>query len=83
MVITAKLLNDTIIIVPNARIIVGKYDIKDSGITNGSGQVTLKFKSEAIMDVIGYWDSVSPPLTGETSVRLKPGKTVYKSVFLN
>ena len=83
VVVTVKRLSDTNVKVPNARVKVGKYDVVDSGISDGAGQYTAKFKSEAIMDVIAVYDSTTPPLTGETSVRLKPGKTVYKSVFIN
>ena len=83
VVITAKKLSDTNIVVKNAHVYVGKYDVFHQGLSNDAGQFTCIFKSEAIMDVTASDSNEAPPLYGETTVRLKPGKTVYKSVFMD
>ena len=84
VVITAKTLNpDTNSVIPGAHIIVGKYDVIEEGFADEGGRFTVTFENEAILDVTAEDFSSIPPLYGETTIRLKAGKTVYKSVFLD
>ncbi len=86
-VITVKFLYDTNFVVPNATVRLEKYDINTSGITDGGGRFSTTFKSEAILDVFATIDTSTtglfPPLTGTGTIRLKPGETVEKSIFVN
>jgi len=83
VVITAKRLSDTNLVIKGARIIIGKYDIMEEGVADDGGKFTTTFDNEAILDVVAEDLNFIPPLYGETTVRLKAGKTVYKSVFLD
>ena len=86
-VITVKYLYDTNIVIPNAYVKLDKYDITATGTTDGSGRFSTTFKSEAILDIFASIDTSTtglyPPLQGTGTVRLKPGETVEKSVFVN
>lgn len=91
-VITAKFLSDTNIIVPFASIIVGENiyhpDLVVYGVTNAKGEYRHEFDLEAILDVDAFvdtssFDSLVYEFTGSTMIRLKPGETVYRSVFLS
>jgi hypothetical protein len=60
--------------------------VKAEGNTDGSGQFIHTYKLEAILDVIATKDTdtvVGTTLQGQGVVRLKPGETVYKTIFLN
>lgn len=80
--IITKLYSDTSVILPGVYVKLEKYDVKVEGYTNSSGIFTHVFPLEAILDVVAADSSSSPYLQGETSVRLQPGKTVRKTVFL-
>ncbi len=86
-VITVKYLYDTNIVIPNAYVKLEKYDISATGITDMSGRFPVTFKSEAILDIFASIDTSTthlfPLLTGTGTIRLKPGETVEKSVFVN
>ncbi|MCD4680977.1 MAG: hypothetical protein K8S00_11380 [Bacteroidales bacterium] len=86
-VITAKYLSDTNIIVPDASIILEKNDVYVDGKTNASGQFRHVFDLEAILDVNAYidtssFDTIIWELEGKTVIRLRPGETVYRTVFM-
>ena len=85
VVIIAKRLNgtDTSQVIKGAHIIIGKYDVVQDGYTDDGGRFTVTFENEAILDVTAEDPSTAPPLYGETTIRLKAGKTVQKSVFLD
>jgi hypothetical protein len=60
--------------------------VKAEGTSDGAGQFTHTYKLEAILDVMATLDTdtvVGTTLQGQGVVRLIPGKTVYKTVFLN
>ncbi|MFA4851232.1 MAG: hypothetical protein WC868_00080 [Bacteroidales bacterium] len=80
VVITVKMQNDTNIIVPsaNVKITKGPKTTTIEGVTDAYGQFRHTYKLEAIFDVFVDKDT----LTGATIIRLKPGETVYKTVFI-
>ncbi len=86
--ITVKYLTDTNKVVANSNVTVSKYDVGSSGVTNSAGQFEVTFKNEAILDVVAVADTTSdtvrPPsfVRGTTTIRLIPGETVQKSVFV-
>lgn len=85
-VITVKYLSDTTQVVPFAHVRLEKYDINVEGQCNEEGVYDHIFKLEAILDVRAWLDSSQTGTTekyGETTIRLLPGKTVYKSVYIN
>jgi hypothetical protein len=82
-VITVKRQSDTNIVVPGADIYIGKQDIKVLGVSDVNGQFRYTFKLEAILDVIAQKADTLDSLYGQTVIRLKPGETVYKTVFVN
>jgi hypothetical protein len=60
--------------------------VRADGYSDGSGQFTHTYKLEAILDVLCTKDTdtvAGTSLQGEGVVRLVPGKTVYKTIFLN
>jgi hypothetical protein len=60
--------------------------VRAEGESDGSGQFTHTYKLEAILDVQCTKDTdtiVGTTLEGDGVVRLVPGKTVYKTIFLN
>ncbi len=87
LVVTVKHLSDTNRVVPQCSVLVKKYDVEAAGFTNTAGQFDYTFKYEAILDIFALIDTSTDPLTnswlkGESSVRLEPGQTVHKSVFI-
>ena len=86
-VITVKYTTDTTKIVPFAHVRMEKYDVNVEGQCNEDGYFEHMFKLEAILDVEAWLDSSQTGGTdimyGETTIRLEPGKTVYKTVFIN
>ena len=83
--VTVKMQSDTNIVVPLASVQIGtKGDIRVSGVTNALGQFSYSYKDEAIFDIVAskQVDSVTI-IHGSSIIRLVPGKTVYKSVFVN
>jgi hypothetical protein len=87
-VITVKHLSDTNKIVKQCSVYVGKYAVSQSDFTDEAGQVRLTFKNEAILDIYARIDTSTDPLfnrylAGQGSIRLLPGETVQKSVYLS
>lgn len=89
-VITVKRQDDTLYLVSGALVKIYKYHVYKEGYSNSNGQVTKTFDLEAILDVSAEYitspvDTVTPAdtLIGKTVIRLLPGKTVYKTVFVN
>jgi hypothetical protein len=85
-VITVKLQSDTSVICPNATVKIHKEDVYIEGVSDANGQLRHTFKLEAILDVDAIFPKSGPPvdtLYGQTVIRLKPGETVYKTVFVN
>jgi len=88
-VVTVKYYSDTTIVVPNANVSISKGDVKSTGVSDASGIFNTSFKLEAILDVYAEKDTATivhtppvPLLTGAAVIRLKPGETVYKTVFI-
>jgi len=88
-VVTVKYYHDTTMVVDNAEIQIKKGDVKAEGFTNANGIFEHTFKYEAILDIFAEKDTtspdnpvVSPPLTGAAVIRLQPGKTIEKTVFI-
>jgi hypothetical protein len=81
-VITVKMQNDTALIVSGATVEVKKEDVYVTGVSDANGQYRHTFKLEAILDVIAKKADTVDSLYGQTVVRLKPGETVYKTVFV-
>ncbi|MBN2727807.1 MAG: hypothetical protein JXR53_01140 [Bacteroidales bacterium] len=86
-VITVKYTADTTQLVPYAHVRLEKYDVNVEGQCNEDGVFEHTFKLEAILDVSAWLDTSQTGTTtekyGETTIRLVPGKTVYKTVFIN
>jgi len=93
-VITVKLLSDTNIVVPFVLVKVNKQSVPGAeyynveGYTDRLGQFKYTFPLEAILDVNTRLDTNTDPLqqpewiVGEGTLRLKPGETVQKSIFM-
>jgi hypothetical protein len=85
-VITVKMLNDTNQTVAFARVIIAPDypDVRIEGKSDASGVFTYTFKYEGILDVVA--SKKLPPtvdsLYGKSVIRLKPGESVSKTVFV-
>jgi hypothetical protein len=81
---------DTLNLVPNADVKIHKFDVQVEGTSDGSGQFRYTFKLNAILDVDAtlivpadtLTSTPADSLSGYTILRLVPGKTVYKTVFI-
>lgn len=86
-IITVKYTADTTEVVPYAHVRLEKYDVNVEGQCDDDGIFEHIFKLEAILDVSAWLDTSQTGTTtqkyGETTIRLVPGKTVYKTVFIN
>ena len=86
-VITVKKLNDTLQTVSFARVIIAPDypDVRVEGKSDASGQYTYVFKYEGILDVLASKkiDGTTDSLFGKGVVRLHPGETTYKNIFVN
>lgn len=80
--ILTKLYSDTNMIVPYAAIWLHQKDIDVKGTANALGVFTHTFPLEAILNVTSSDTTVTPFLTGEGTIRLEPGKTVRKTIFV-
>ncbi len=82
-----KLTADTTQVVPFAHVRLEKYDVNVEGQCDEDGIYEHIFEMEAILDVHAWLDTTQTGTTtekyGETTIRLEPGKTVYKTVFIN
>jgi len=88
-VVTVKYYHDTTLVVPEADVVISKGDKREEGKSNSAGIFETTFKLEAILDIYAEKDTATqvynppiPPLTGAAVIRLKPGETVYKTVFI-
>ncbi|NVO01067.1 MAG: hypothetical protein HXX09_00045 [Bacteroidetes bacterium] len=84
VVITVKLMGptagDTNQLVTSAAIKLWKGDVNEVGTTDANGNYSSKFKLEAILNIdVNRGDTI----LGNGIVRLKPGATVYKTVFVS
>jgi len=86
-VITVKKLLDTNQTVPFARVIIAPDfpDVRVEGKSDASGVYTYVFKYEGILDVVAAKEIINTPdsMRGKTVIRLKPGETTSKTVFVN
>ncbi len=80
--ITTKLYSDTTKFVPYALVTLEQGDIKIVGSSDAIGRFSHIFPLEAILSVTSEDTSVFPPLVGEGTVRLVPGQTVKKTIFV-
>lgn len=81
MVVTiyVKMKSDTMIVVPDARVVLTKEDVEVIGYTNAQGKFTHTFKLKMMLDVEVTKDS----LLGRTTLRLgDPGRPYRKTVFV-
>jgi hypothetical protein len=85
-IITVKRLSDTTQVVQSANVKLTRTGVSEAlllqyveGVSDVAGQFKHTFQYEAILDVIATKDTAS----GASVVRLKPGQTVYKTVFLD
>lgn len=86
-IITVKYTTDTTQVVPFAHVRLEKYDVNVEGQCDAEGNFEHIFELEAILDVHAWLDTSQTGTTsemyGETTIRLEPGKTVNKTVFIN
>lgn len=82
--ILTKLYDDTMVVVPNAIVVLDQEpnDIFVSGVSDIFGKFYHTFPLEAILNVTCTDTSVVPNKKGEGSIRLVPGKTVKKTIFI-
>lgn len=93
-VITVKMLSDTNHVVPYVLLTIDKHTVPGAnyyfveGYTDKFGQFKYTFPLEAILDVATKLDTNTNPgqqpewIVGQGTLRLKPGETVYKSIFM-
>lgn len=85
-VVIVKYLGDTATVVPGANIVLEKNDIHIEGVSDANGEFYHVFELEAILDIIATKDTgaAGTPviLTGASVIRLKPDKTVYRTVYI-
>lgn len=85
-VITVKKLSDTLQVIPYARVIIAPDypDVRVEGKSDGSGQFSYTFKYEGILDVLCSKKIEGTPdsLFGRGVIRLVPGETTYKTIFV-
>ncbi len=86
-VITVKKLLDTMQTVAFSRVIIAPDypDVRVEGKSDASGVFTYVFKYEGILDVVAAKEIIGTPdsMRGKTVIRLKPGESVSKTVFVN
>lgn len=83
--ISVKYLSDTLIPAPFAKVRISKYDVNVEGTCDVQGNFEHTFRDEMILDVRAWEiDSLGQEtMYGETTIRLKKGETVKKSVYIN
>jgi hypothetical protein len=81
-VVTVKYLGDTAMVVPDAQVILGKdFAVRVDGVTDQNGEFRHTFELEAILDITASKDT-GMYLEGNSVIRLRPGKTVYRTVYI-
>jgi len=83
-VVTVKLLEDTSKVVANANIRIHKQNVDVRGVSDANGQFRHTFPLEAILDVyVVRKDTIgTDSLYGNAVLKLIPGGTAYKTVFV-
>jgi hypothetical protein len=85
-VITVKKVADTMQTVSYAKIVIGpEYDyVRVDGTTDISGKFSCTFKYEGVLDVLASKpiEGTSDSLFGKAVLRLVPGETINKTVFV-
>lgn len=84
-IVTVKLMQDTNVVVPYARVRMEKFDVRVEGVCNEKGQFEHIFRDEAILDVRAWEvDSLGNETRyGTTTIRLKKGHVARKTVLIN
>lgn len=83
-VVIVRYLGDTATLVPGATVYLQKGTaISVEGVTDENGRYSHVFELEAIIDVYADKDTGNVNLTGSSVIRLKPNKTVYRTVYLS
>jgi len=84
-IVNVKYLSDTAVDVPYAYVRLHKYDVNVEGVTDSKGAFKHEFRYEAILEVYAWTlnDLGQEEMYGETTIRLKKGATVTKSVYIN
>ncbi len=87
-VIMVKSLTDTNVTVAYADVIIAPDypDVRVEGKSDATGQFQTVFKYEGILDIIAIKITPGTPpdtIRGKTVIRLKPGETVTKTVFVD
>jgi len=81
-VIQVRYFDDTSMAVPGADVILGKdFQIRVDGVTDQHGEFRHTFDLEAILDVTASIDT-GEYLEGNSVIRLRPGNTVYRTVYV-
>jgi hypothetical protein len=81
MVVTiyVKLKDDTMKVIPDARVVLHKEDVEVIGYTDSQGKFVHTFRQKMYLDV----DATKDTLSGRTTLRLSdPGKKYRKTVFV-
>lgn len=81
-IVTVKQKNDTTVVVPNARVTIANGDVHVEGLADANGQFQSTFKLEAVLNVVAQLKNSSDTLFGQAFIRLRPGETVCKSIFV-
>ena len=81
-VVIVKYLGDTATRVVGAHVDLEKNDIHEGGFTDANGEFRKTFQLEAILDIFASADTGGVTLSGASVIRLKPGKTVYRTVYV-
>lgn len=85
-IITVKKIADTMQTVSYAKIVIGpEYDyVRVDGTTDISGKFSCSFKYEGVLDVLASKpiEGTSDSLFGKAVLRLVPGETINKTVFV-
>ena len=82
-VITVKLLQDTTKVVAGANIRIHKLNVDVRGVSDANGKFRHTFPLEAILDVYAMRkDTLGDSLYGNAVLKLVPGGTAYKTVFV-
>ncbi|MCF8296866.1 MAG: hypothetical protein K9J13_04905 [Saprospiraceae bacterium] len=86
--IYVKMRNDTLIVVPEAKVILTKQDVEIVGYTDYNGKFTHTFKLQMQLDVFAEKDTsengTAPILEGYTILKMgELGKDYRRTVFIN
>jgi len=82
MEILTKLYSDTNMVVPYAKVTLQQGDILVVATSDIMGKFSCIFPLEAILKVKCEDTTTTPPLVGEGTIRLEPGNTVKRTIFV-